>query len=651
MAYGMLDPWNMWGMPQLPGMPGMPQPTPDQQNSAKWANGFGLLSDIGLGMYNAGQHGRGLGAAGAGITQGVELNQQRALTQQDRQVKNALMQGQFADMYQKQQQRQALQGWLNTPEGKQMMGNLGVPPALLASMPFEQIAPLVMEGMKQQRFAGAYPPMSEGGGPPASGAPASAPSGGGFNFGNIRSAQGGFTSYPSGEEAVAAVIRNAQAYPAAFNGGQPMTLMQIGARWAPKGDGANDPIAWASNVGKVSGLPVDQPIDLSNPEIAARFARGVHAAEFGQQALADPEVYRRGATSVANPSIIRAQYTPQTQGGQPQGQPQGQPSQPVDYASDPAYRGYVQAYNQAVRLGDKAGAQQALLKMNERRGQIQDKEIERRRLAIEEANKPVLPGGQLNRPYIGAQTEIARAGAAPAAETEALKRNAEDAAKIASEAQAAAAQSRVAKANLQQLGGLLEGMNTGKFKETTIEIKRIAKGLGIDLTAAGITDDVGQAQAAKALVGQMALQMRNPSAGAGMPGAMSDKDREFLTSMIPSLETSPEGIKLMLSYMGRLHDQNIALAKVATEYRRSPQWAADPQGIVAALQDYAEKHPIFSQADLDAAMKASQAPKPDTGGQFKNNLTLPTISNPADAAKLPRGTKFRDPQGNIRQVP
>lgn len=113
------------------------------------------------------------------------------------------------------------------------------------------------------------------------------------NVGNIRQGTDGFRTYATAEEGIAAAVKNVQSYPARFNGGKPMTLLQISERWAPKGDG-NDPAQHARNVSMFGGLPVDQPLDLNDPVIAAKFARGIHGAEkIGGGKLAD-DLYQRG---------------------------------------------------------------------------------------------------------------------------------------------------------------------------------------------------------------------------------------------------------------------------------------------------------------------------------------------------------------------
>ena len=144
----------------------------------------------------------------------------------------------------------------------------------------------------------------------AAGQPVPLTAGGGvspYNIGNVRPVGGGPTSgfqQPASlDDGIRLAVSNVQAYPAKFNGGQPMTLLQIGQRWAPAGDGKNDPAAWARNVAQIGGLPVDQPLDFANPQVQAAFARGVHGAEHGAQAVQPIEVYQKAiATGGGRPA-------------------------------------------------------------------------------------------------------------------------------------------------------------------------------------------------------------------------------------------------------------------------------------------------------------------------------------------------------------
>lgn len=140
------------------------------------------------------------------------------------------------------------------------------------------------------------------------------------NIGNVRpvGASTGFQQPPDFDSGVALALNNARAYPAKFNNGQPMSLVQIGQKWAPTGDGANDPGQWARNVGAIGGLDPNAPLDLNDPKTAAAFARGVHGAEHGAQAVKSPEAYLPGVQQALQPQGA----APQTALNVPAPQPQ-----------------------------------------------------------------------------------------------------------------------------------------------------------------------------------------------------------------------------------------------------------------------------------------------------------------------------------------
>ena len=160
-------------------------------------------------------------------------------------------------------------------------------------------------------------------------------------------------------------------------------------------------------------------------------------------------------------------------------------------------------------------------------------------------------------------------------------------------------------AKYERLGNLLGGIQTGKFKGATTDIKAAAKGLGIDLGALGVTDDVAPAQAARALSNQLALEMRNPSGGAGMPGAMSDQDRQFLTQIVPSLENDPNAIGKMIEYRVKIAKREQEVAKKARAYRKAHGGVFD-EGFFDELQEWSNKNPLFPQEG-----------KPDSPGRVK----------------------------------
>jgi len=163
----------------------------------------------------------------------------------------------------------------------------------------------------------------------------------------------------------------------------------------------------------------------------------------------------------------------------------------------------------------------------------------------------------------------------------------------------------------QRLGNLLGQVNTGKFAGTTADIKAAAKGLGIDLTSMGVRDDIAPAQAAKALSNQLALELRNPAGGAGMPGAMSDQDREFLRQMIPSIENDPGAIKQMIEYRVKLAKREQEVARKARAYRKRN--GTFDEGFFDELQEWSDKNPIFANEKRPAVTPPSSSNVIDFG--------------------------------------
>lgn len=149
-------------------------------------------------------------------------------------------------------------------------------------------------------------PSGAGGGRAPDGGPGPHPN----NPGNLIAQGGGFQAFDTPQAGVAELARTVQNYPRWFNNGQPMTLQQIAMRAAPQDDGrnpmlrGNNPQQWARNVAAVSGLPVDQPLDLTNPQTMLALTRGWHAAEKGQAAAFAPDVYQQGVqTALAQRGI------------------------------------------------------------------------------------------------------------------------------------------------------------------------------------------------------------------------------------------------------------------------------------------------------------------------------------------------------------
>src|SRR5215831_14723355 len=119
-------------------------------------------------------------------------------------------------------------------------------------------------------------------GQPGYGAPA--PQGSGSvdnNFGNIRpvGATTGFNTYATPQDGIAAMSSNLAAYK---NQHGITTLNDLTARWAPKGDGANDPVAYAKTLGTKLGIDPNAEINLADPLLQSRLIPAMAAIEKGK---------------------------------------------------------------------------------------------------------------------------------------------------------------------------------------------------------------------------------------------------------------------------------------------------------------------------------------------------------------------------------
>lgn len=162
--------------------------------------------------------------------------------------------------------------------------------------------------------------------------------------------------------------------------------------------------------------------------------------------------------------------------------------------------------------------------------------------------------------------------------------------------QDAALESRSKLNKLDRMNQLLEGVQTGKLTPAGTELAAFADSLGIK-----IDKNLGNKQAAEALSNEFALELRNPSGGAGMPGAMSDSDRKYLTSMAPGLSTTPEGRKQMTETYAAIDKRNQEVARMAREYRKKN--GSFDEGFYDELETFSNAHPMFGKQEPGWSIK------------------------------------------------
>lgn len=143
--------------------------------------------------------------------------------------------------------------------------------------------------------------------------------------------------------------------------------------------------------------------------------------------------------------------------------------------------------------------------------------------------------------------------------------------------------------NLDQLETLYKDPNVAKgaLAENISGLKNLGASFGVDMK--GLSSE----QAAEAITNKMSLEARSTADGGGMPGAMSDADRNFLKNMQPGLNKTAEGRALIIDAARKTAQRQLDVARMATEYEQTN--GRLDAGFDKVVRDYAAKNQLFTQ--------------------------------------------------------
>lgn len=141
-------------------------------------------------------------------------------------------------------------------------------------------------------------------------------------------------------------------------------------------------------------------------------------------------------------------------------------------------------------------------------------------------------------------------------------------------------------AKLQHIGELLNGFEGGRYSKAGFEVARAANSLGFK-----IDPKLPNKEAAESLASAAALELRNPTGGAGMPGAMSDADREYLKGMTPNMAQTDEGRKKIIDAGVRMLQRENQIAAMARSYRQ--RYGKVDEDFFNQLQEWSNRNPVF----------------------------------------------------------
>lgn len=138
--------------------------------------------------------------------------------------------------------------------------------------------------------------------------------------------------------------------------------------------------------------------------------------------------------------------------------------------------------------------------------------------------------------------------------------------------------------NLQLVAPNLDKMPSGPLYPTLINLQNYMQQFGLK-----VDPMLGQAQATDSVLKQFALKLRDPAGGGGMPGAMSDADREFLVGMLPGLAKSPQGNRQLIRILSAIEQRKIDEAQIVNKMQEAKFGTNE---IREALNQYANTNSI-----------------------------------------------------------
>jgi hypothetical protein len=169
--------------------------------------------------------------------------------------------------------------------------------------------------------------------------------------------------------------------------------------------------------------------------------------------------------------------------------------------------------------------------------------------------------------------------------------------------------------DLQKAGGQAQStLNTfGAMKKLTADPKfRSGAGSSYQLAfdkalvaLGGDPNSTASRESFKALASKAVLDGLGGSLGAGV----SNADVGFIQGTVPTLDNSPDGIKLLIDIQSRLAQRQKDIAKLARDYKKGNGGKFD-EGFDQALANYAEQNPLFA----DLQVPNTTAPPPSSTG-------------------------------------
>ena len=185
-------------------------------------------------------------------------------------------------------------------------------------------------------------------------------------------------------------------------------------------------------------------------------------------------------------------------------------------------------------------------------------------LGSEDYNKPFLSDGTANPAYQEYQERLRMAGRSetninlPSPTNKATETFGEGIGDRANTRLEHAQSAQSQNTQLERMSeALAEGARTGTGQASLLTLKNI----GQSLFNLPISEEATEQEVIQALSNRLALEIRNPTSGLGLPGSTSNRDLNFLIGAVPGLQRTPEGNAQLIEYFMKINDMKQDVAQ------------------------------------------------------------------------------------------
>lgn len=458
----------------------------------------------------------------------------------------------------------------------------------------------------------------------------------GNNVGNIRATpiawpgkgvpQNGFETFSTPQAGVNAAFQNLGAY---VQQNPNITVAEAIAKWAPPNE--NNTQQYISQVAEGTGINPGMRLSdvLKDPAVGAQFLDAMTRKEKGglpQGVTADTFMNATAPNGQASPvQLAQGDAIPRADASGTPVAPQ--PSTIPDVPRPTASPDQIKKYEDMIRSGGMTPAQ-ARQALDQEVTQEWTVQRENRRMQ-EQQNR------EDQRAKTKAETELNQK-----APLELITKRIDNyETKLRPTAMAAVNEIPVIHQTRQALDA---GAFTGTGAEAKTFLSKIGEQLGIPSDAAVNTQVLGSMLAKRTLA----------AAGGTLGTGFSNADRDFMALASGGSATLDEGaIRKILDIGERSARQTIKSHDTEAARLKKLPGMDGPLGEQFQLPD-APDYKAWSAANpplqgQGAPPPAPSAPPPASGGA----QNIPTLNSPEEAAKLPRGTQFKTPDGRLKVVP